>query len=327
MSPTGTILISIIIVSFFQAIKSQDTKRWDITIYNPTNPTHEIPIHILMPNISSSTSHKFGLLLFMHGDPCEWWWYEYLSQYIVPNGYIAGLLASYEPAGGFDKMSIDMRYSLDYLYNQSLTNTSSPIYNSLLYKSVAAGHSAGADAALLTVGRFENQNFKYTFNGIYAMASANTIEVQQAIKNMENNYIRQIPIFLIAGSSDCIAEPEKSITVYNEIMNGNGTCKYYGIIVNGTHCHFADIYEIDNVCYDVEEDSCPLNEKNRTIVARDVQLDLSKNYLLQFMNAALKDQDGSQSQQQHFDALYNNMIASEQAGYMMNVTYDCKVKV
>merc|ERR1712154_428383 len=113
-----------------------------------------------------------------------------------------------------------------------------------------------------------------------------------------------------------------AVPIYTELPDI--LCKYFSVITNGTHCHFADIYVIDHVCYIVEESMCSGNLKNRTIVPREIQLDLSKNYLLQFMKAVTKDQDGSEEQQNDFDALYEYMVAEEKAGYIMNVSYNCK---
>ena len=130
-------------------------------------------------------------------------------------------------------------------------------------------------------------------------------------------------MFLVSGSSDCICPPSRSLTIYDELSDA--ICKYYGVIVNGTHCHFADIYAIDHECYTVEEAECSADEKNRTIVPRQEQLDLTKNFLLQFANAVLKDEKGSQVQQQHFDALFQSMMALQEEGYIQNATYDCRV--
>ena len=106
--------------------------RFDFTIYNSyiDDGKHEIPIHARYPSemISSKSSEQFPLVLFMHGDPCEWWWYEYLANFLVPKGYIVCLIASEEPAGSPNKMALDMKYSLDYILNMSLYNQSYPKY-------------------------------------------------------------------------------------------------------------------------------------------------------------------------------------------------------
>eukprot|EP00755_Sulcionema_specki_P020592 Sspe_Gene.12638::Locus_4312_Transcript_1_1_Confidence_1.000_Length_2096::g.12638::m.12638 len=289
-------------------------EQWEVRMTDTTG--HEIPVHMITPDTAPS---PWPLLLFMHGDPCMWWWYEYLAKYVAPSGYAVGLMASHEPVGSPPALSHDMRFALDYLYDQARTNQSSKLFNKLTFKAAAGGHSAGSDASLLVMGKSDRE-YKNQYDAVFAQAPFINGEIKRAVEGRLNTP----KVFLLSGSSDCMCPPTGAVPVYELLPEGD-FCKIYGMVVNGTHCHFADILAIDNVCYKVEEAACPASKKNRTIVPRQIQLNLSQQFLLQFLDASLKDAAGSELQQQHFDALHNAMEAQVKAGYMANVVYSCKV--
>ena len=187
----------------------------------------------------------------------------------------------------------------------------------------AAGHSAGSDASILCGGSndYWQYPFIYSFKSIVALAAANN----RAIKKTITNWDKQA-ILMLSGSSDCICPPSGSIPIYNEFgsssnTNASNICRYYGEITNGTHCHFADILAIDATCYNVEEAACSENEKDREILARDIQLGLVQEYVWKFLQASLIDKT-----QESYDNLYDEMKQQVgEDGYITLLDYNCTV--
>ncbi len=148
--------------------------------------------------------------------------------------------------------------------------------------------------------------------------------------------------FAQAGSSDCMCPPSGSIPIFNDMPSN--ICKFYSIVANGTHCHFADIYVIDHVCFDVEQASCPGTPltssplpthkqthghshmgtgRNRTILPRSIQLDLVQEFLLSFARATLIDDKGSSQQEKDFKLLLDDMEQQFDEGYLTEIMYNC----
>ena len=101
--------------------------------------------------------------------------------------------------------------------------------------------------------------------------------VKRAIEHMT------VPALMLSGSSDCMVPADRAVPIYSDMPDT--ICKFWGDITNGTHCHFADIPFLDPTCYNVEESFCP--DSNRSIVARDTQLDLVVEYLTTFLSASM----------------------------------------
>eukprot|EP01060_Flectonema_neradi_P009098 TRINITY_DN16508_c0_g1_i1.p1 TRINITY_DN16508_c0_g1~~TRINITY_DN16508_c0_g1_i1.p1 ORF type:complete len:322 (+),score=59.93 TRINITY_DN16508_c0_g1_i1:45-968(+) len=290
--------------------------RWDLHLEDGTG--HEIPVHMVAPD---DIKEEVPLMLFMHGDPCMWWWYEYIANYVVPNGYVVGLMASYEPTGEPKNMAFDMRYALDAIVYQSKQNATFPLYQKLSQRAAAVGHSAGSNAALMSVSS-KFANFSNKFAAVASFAPFETPSLKEYLHDIQS----PLPsVFMLSGTSDCMCPPKGSVPIYEQLLSAS-VCKFYGMVVNGSHCHFADIYELDNTCYHVEEATCPSSEKNRTIVPRQTQLNVTKTLLLQFLDASLKDASGSAKQQQDFDDLTASMNTLRNRNILTNISSSCKVQ-
>ena len=143
------LLLSVTAVSSLSNIAGPFSGNWSTIIYDPSRPTHAIPIEVSYP-ISGG---PYPLIIFAHGWEGRVRWYDYIWDNMIPQGYVVGIPASEENLGASGiTLAKDQRYLLDYLISQS-NNASSPVYNKILQTPggyFASGHSMGGEATILS---------------------------------------------------------------------------------------------------------------------------------------------------------------------------------
>eukprot|EP01084_Bolivina_argentea_P320740 556560_1 len=267
---------------------SSSIGQFNTTITSTTIVNHEIPVFLYYP-LDEQNDVQYPVIVFAHGLRADALWYSWLYKDIVPLGYIVAYINSYT---GFTmnqtQYAIDQRYTLKWLNTIVNNNISSPMYKKInTNKSMAAGHSEGGGASIISNGNeiinnlFHNQN---KFSSIFVMAPCG---IQGAIINSIHNI--DIPTFVFTATMDCICPPQEIKYLYDELRATN--CTFFADVSNGTHCHWMNAPEIQEIaCSQVETDICVVNHphiKNITVITEQKQLSIANKYIQLFINATL----------------------------------------
>ena len=154
-----------------------------------------------------------------------------------------------------------------------------------------------------------NEAFEYEFDALMTLSGCGYREVAEAAKNVTK------PAFILSGSSDCICPPSVYADPYyfNDIPST--TCKYIGIITNGTHCHFGETGEVEDIlCGDVEADSCANKTNTRMEIPKQDQWNIVNEYFSLFMYATLYTDQNSLA--------LNNISLQLQNDYNNGIMYE-----
>ena len=305
-------------------IKTYDIGHFDDTIINPLFPSHSIPVYVYYPIASSSDSSNtykdttFPSIVFGHGYQCDAAWYSWIYQDIVGLGYIVAYIDSYAPPSPLNQtqFAIDQRYTLQWLNTIVNNNKSSPLYSKInTDKSMASGHSEGGGASILGNGsEYINKLFdnKYNFNSIFTLAPCGQGSADTALAAQNVN----IPVFVFTGTMDCICPSEEAYHLFNNI-NGNNVCKYYGDVINGTHCGWLSDDFFEKTCSDIEKDLCQELHRNEEIefLSDKEQTNIASEYMQLFLIATIVN-DNSKND---FENITNQLNNDKNSGKMSKV--------
>ena len=114
--------------------------NWKTDIYDPDRPDHKIPLLNYYP---CDHVQQYPIMIFGHASKSQDTWYDYIWKGLVPQGYIVTLLGSYEYEDSYPDFSRDQRYTLDWMYNVCNVTETCALYQMIMKKSIASGHSFG----------------------------------------------------------------------------------------------------------------------------------------------------------------------------------------
>ena len=240
-------------------------------------------------------------MIFTHGWECYNTWYNFTYQNLVPHGFILILPNDY--SGNNDtatELSQSQRYTLDWIYNESNNNITSPLYGLTNNKYIASGHSMGGGATILSVSNANiNQPNLRQFDTAIILSGCCSDGCDYNAYNIE------IPVFLFTATHDCMCKPGKSAYKYYNDIKGN--CKFLADIYNGTHCSFMDAPEIhQDACKTFDYGGCPLAGHEN--IELQTQIDIVNEYMLLWM-------------QEEYGSVVDQLGRDKENGVMSNVEY------
>ena len=204
------------------------------------NPRHSIPVIVYYPITNGKDNvkqvRKFPLVLFGHCQDCDASNYGFMWQSLVPKGYIFVFPDSYT-VSVVDKsleFSLDFHIILNYLIQQSMSNTSSPIYSIIDTNAIGVGgHSMGGAATYYAISNYTKIyydinnikfDFRYHFNSVFTVAGCGNQPSQftDIFKKYIDYNSYNLSFFFIDGTSDCICDIYQYTLPYYSLINYNG---------------------------------------------------------------------------------------------------------
>ena len=211
-------IFQIMLTMTIKARRPSIIKECRINIPNLSNDNnHLIPLRILYPD---DNTKKYPFMVFQHGGIAQNTWYDYIYQSMAPFGILVAMPDDYITNLTKDDVtnySQDQRYTLDWIRSSVNNNKSTPIYNMVSNKSIAAGPSDGASCTNVSISNYTDQyqSFIYSFDSAMTLSSCGQTQVKQSYKWMT-----------------------ELIFVMTAIQNS--TSKLLADITNGTHCMFME---------------------------------------------------------------------------------------
>eukprot|EP01083_Nonionella_stella_P229883 813149_1 len=262
------------------------------SIVNPLFPSHEIPVYVYYPSFARNTT-AWPTIVFAHGFECE------------SKCYARGTLNQ-------TQFAIDQRYTLQWLNTVVNNNESSPLYGSVdTTRSMAAGHSEGGGASILSVGSaYVDRLFdaKYRFNSVFVMAPCG----QSGDSVMEAAQRLSVATFVFSATMDCICPSEESKRLYYAIPSS--TCAYFSDVSNGTHCKWMNPrHSLATACQDLEVEICKvLRPHGHQTISERHQIAIGIEYINLFLSATIDNQ-------QDFTKIAIDLNTAKSKGHMTDI--------
>jgi predicted dienelactone hydrolase len=239
-----------------------------------------IPVEVYYPAdfsgdnvaVSSCRSAKYPVLCFAHGYLMSWESYKYLTEVLVPNGYI---IAFPKTAGELFPSHANLANDISFIIkkiSESGNDTGSIFHKRILNRNCAMGHSMGGGAAVMAASNDS------TITALAVLAPEDTRP--SAIKA---SALVNIPSLIISAENDCITKPEAhQIPIFESLRS---TSKILLTIKGASHCQMAD-------------KSFPCNMAELTCgrapsVSREEQQAIVIRYLVPWLNLYLKGDSAS----------------------------------
>jgi predicted dienelactone hydrolase len=240
----------------------------------------KVPVEVYYPAdsfgdnvpVCTAGSMKFPVLCFAHGYLMSWGSYTYISDLLVPEGYI---IAFPKTEGELFPSHMDMAMDISFILRKISeygSDKSSIFFNSVQRMNCAMGHSMGGGSAVLAAGS------DTSIAALAVLAPADTRP--SAIKSAPSV---KIPALIISGENDCITRPEAhQVPIFNGLSS---ISKLMIMIKGGSHCQMAD-------------KSFPCNLAELTCgpapsVTREDQQKIIIRYLVPWLNYHLKGDSSS----------------------------------
>eukprot|EP01083_Nonionella_stella_P066535 175271_1 len=292
-----------------------DISSFEDTIINPLFPSHEIPVYVYYPSVAHNAT-LWPTIVFGHGFDCQSQWYSWLYRDLVPNGVIVAYVNSYA-RGPFNQtqFAIDQRYTLQWLNTVVNNNKSSPLYGSIdTTQSMAAGHSEGGGASILSAGSVYVDGLfhgKNRFNSVFVMAPCGQFSGDSVVDAAQR---LSVPTFVFTATMDCICPPKESKRLYNAIPSS--TCTILADVTNGTHCKWMNPSgPLASACHELEVGLCKVMRRNgsETILERH-QIWFGVEYINLFLSATIND-----NSKQYFTEIAIDLKAAQRQGHMNDI--------
>ncbi len=270
---TGLFAIMICYNGFSQKYETEKVKYRFI---DRERGNRKIPVDIFYPYDSSASNvqgnsasdKKFPVICFGHGYLISGKWYSYITEILVPEGFIlvfpdseTGLFPSHKALAGDISFAVNEIRKLD-------TDRSSPLFGRIDTLSCIMGHSMGGGSAVLAA---------VSSRGIRALVALAPYDTRpSAVKAAA---LVKVPALIFAGGNDCITPPEKhQLPIYN---SSGSSEKTYILIKGGTHCQMG-----------VSHPKCSMGERisgcRDVSISMENQLNIIRRYLIRWLNYYLK---------------------------------------
>lgn len=244
------------------------------TVYfiDPARGNRQVPVEIYYPGLTAGTNvvvadGKFPVISFGHGFLMGYSSYLYLTDSLVPLGYIIAFANS---ETGFSPDHLEFGKDLAFIVNQMKVEGNTPssaYYNHIDSTSAIMGHSMGGGASFLGC---ENNTVPTV---MVTMAAAETSPSAIAAAS----HIA-IPSLVFSADEDCVTPPATNqIPMYDSLASD---CKVFINIKGGGHCYFADY----NLACSIGEASCA----SSFTITRDQQHAAVIDFLVPYLDYYLK---------------------------------------
>jgi predicted dienelactone hydrolase len=228
------------------------------TFYGSPGSAEPIPVYVYYPaenqGIDTAVSEGcFPLVIFSHGYQQSPEDYYYISEALVPEGYIVALSDNFSNAAiiNIDEYAADINFVLEELYN--LAKGDDPVLGShISATSALLGHSTGGGATVIAAADSVAD----------AVRQANTIAILAPLGQTfltitgTDPYTAagdvEAPALIFAGGKDCICPSESHADlIYDNLDTTN--VNYLLTIKDGDHCGFSDVEGPGNILCDSTE--------------------------------------------------------------------------
>jgi predicted dienelactone hydrolase len=260
---------------------SRDKRKIRTEVYYPSDTKGKSAA------IDLTFAGKFPVLCFGHGYQMSWDSYSYLSDSIVPYGFIMVFLKTeMKLFPSHLDLAKDIAFVLEEM-DKSGKNPSSVFYNRVDSMNCAMGHSMGGGSAILAA-RFNSS--------VRSLAILSPFDTRPSSINASSEI--GIPSMIIAGKNDCVTPPDiHQMPIY---LNLKSLSKIIITIKGGSHCQMAD----RNTICKLGESSC----KPGPEISGSAQHAIIVKYLLLWLNFHLKSDLASAKQ---FDSFLESDPAIE----------------
>jgi predicted dienelactone hydrolase len=281
------LITGLLLISYNLSSQPFNIGHTSILFVDPTRNNRKIRTEVYYPSdikgknavISETFAGKFPVICFGHGYQMSWDSYTYLSDSIVPYGFIIAF-----PKTEMKLFPSHMDFAKDIAFvleemDKSGKNPSSVFYNRVDSMNCAMGHSMGGGSTILAA-RFSSC--------VRSLAILAPLDTRPSSINAASEL--EIPSMIIAGKNDCITKPEiHQVPIYSNLKSSS---KIIITIKGGSHCQMADRSTICRLA----ESTC----KPRPDITDKEQHAIVVKYLLYWLNFHLK---GDQMSAEQFDAL------------------------
>jgi len=255
---------------------SRDNRKVRTEVYYPSDTSGKNAA------ISETIAGKFPVICFGHGYQMSWNSYKYISDSLVPHGFIIAFPKTERKLfPSHMDLAIDIAFILDELL-ESGQNPSSIFYNRVDSMSCAMGHSMGGGSAILA-SRFSSS--------IRSLAILAPLDTRPSSINAASEL--EIPAMILAGKNDCVTRPEiHQVPIYSNLKSHS---KIIITIKGASHCQMAD----RSAKCRLAESTC----KPGPEITDKAQHSIVLKYLLPWLDFYLK---GDLTSAKQFDSLLEN---------------------
>ncbi len=224
-------IMGLLMISFNLFSQSFKTVHTSMLFVDSSRNNRKIRAEVFYPSdtsvIAETFAGKFPVICFGHGYQMSWNLYSYLSDSLVPHGFIVAFprteMKLFPSHIDFAK---DIAFVLEEM-GKSGKNPSSVFYNRVDSMNCAMGHSMGGGSAILAA------RFSSSIRSLALLAPLNTRPSSiDAASELE------IPSLIIAGKNDCVTPPEiHQVPIFSSLKS---LSKIIITIKGGSHCQMAD---------------------------------------------------------------------------------------
>ena len=227
------LFVSAIFLCLNGLAQGYQTGKRTVTFNDPSRGNRSIPTEMYYPSSVSGSNvslasgvESFPVVCFAHGFLISPEAYTWLGDSLARNGYIVVMPSTeLSTSPNHATFAADISFLCDRV--MSLNDSSASfLYNRVMKRSAAGGHSMGGGSSFLAAASSSKINALFNF----AAAETNPSAQQAALQV-------QIPALVFSGTLDCIVPPATQQTMYSNIPYN---CKTYINITGALHCHFAN---------------------------------------------------------------------------------------
>ncbi|HEX4876231.1 MAG TPA: hypothetical protein VFV31_06130 [Chitinophagaceae bacterium] len=302
------LLLFLLLISVTSFAQPYAVGKRTIVFTDNSRSNRSISTDVFYPGTAAGTnvpvaggSRQFPVVVFGHGFVMPASAYQWLADSLVPYGFIVAFpLTESGIAPSHEQLGRDMAFLCQRMMSLN-DSTASFLYQRVLNRSAAAGHSMGGGASFLAMTYSSAITALFNFAAAESNPSAQTAAASV-----------QRPSLLFSGSSDCITAPSVQQQLYNNIPY---PCKSYINITGGLHCHFGNndatcvLGQITSGCNSSSINAATVFQKTCSVLVPFLQ------YYLQ----------GDCAAGQRFLAAYNNLTGVTKERVCSNDPYGCTV--
>lgn len=228
------------------------------TFYGSSGSAGPIPVSVYYPaenqGIDTAVSEgRFPLVIFSHGYQQSPEDYYYISEILVPEGYIVALPGNLSDAAviNIDEYAADINFVLEELYN--LATGGDPVIGShIATTSALLGHSTGGGATVIAAADSAAGGLRQASTIAILAPLGQTFLTITGTDPYSAAGDVEVPTLIFAGGKDCICPPESHAGLIYDNLNTTNV-NYLLTIKDGDHCGFSDVEGPGKILCDTTE--------------------------------------------------------------------------